>query len=116
MFHLCRRGREKLRLQAKQSFTMKAEATGRRYVYQALNKFDKNHGENDLPSDSRGRDVYMKFLEVLNVHSRQLSCSYPNYIQIKIPCGKIQKKRNIFENKTLCAIATRLAAKILLVP
>lgn len=33
---------------------MKVDGSGRRYVYQALDELDKNHRENDDPSDSTG--------------------------------------------------------------
>ena len=54
MFHLIRRGRENLRLQTKQLFAVQVDATGKRFVYQALDELDKNHRDKDLPSDSPG--------------------------------------------------------------
>ena len=54
MFHLIRRGRENLRLLTKQTFAVQADATGKKYVYQALDELDKNHRGKDQPDDSPG--------------------------------------------------------------
>ena len=45
MFHLIRRGRENLLLLTKQTFAVQADATGKKYVYQALDEMDKITGE-----------------------------------------------------------------------
>ena len=52
MFFLARRGRENLREQTKNSFTIAVDSQNRRYVYQAVDELDKNHRENDDPFDS----------------------------------------------------------------
>ena len=54
MYQLIRRGRENLRLHTKQSFAVRVDATGRKYVYQELDELDKNHRQNDDPFDSSG--------------------------------------------------------------
>ena len=54
MFHLIRRGRENLHLLTKQTFAVQADATGKKYVYQALDELDKNHRGKDQPDDSPG--------------------------------------------------------------
>ena len=54
MYQLIRRGRENLRLHTKQSFAVRVDATGRKYVYQELDELDKNHRQNDDPLDSSG--------------------------------------------------------------
>jgi len=54
MHHLIRRGRGNLRLHTKQSFAVRVDATGRKYVYQEQEELDKNHRENDYPFDSSG--------------------------------------------------------------
>lgn len=54
MFHLIRRGRENLFLLTKQTFAVQADATGKKYVYQALDELDKNHGGKYQPDDSPG--------------------------------------------------------------
>ena len=54
MFHLIRRGRENLRLLTKQTFAVQADATGKKYVYQALDELDKNHRGKDQPDYSPG--------------------------------------------------------------
>ena len=54
MFHLIRRGRENLRLLTKQTFAVQADATGKKYVYHALDELDKNHRGKDQPDDSPG--------------------------------------------------------------
>ena len=54
MFHLIRCGRENLRLLRKQTFVVEADATGNKYVYQALDGLDKNHRAKDQPDDSPG--------------------------------------------------------------
>ena len=54
MFHLIRRGRENLRLFAKQSFAVQTDATGKMFVYQAIDELDKNHRGKDDPNDSPG--------------------------------------------------------------
>ena len=52
MFNLIRRGRENLRLLTKQTFAVQADATGKKYVYQALDEL--NHRGKDQPDDSPG--------------------------------------------------------------
>ena len=52
MFFLARRGRENLREQTKNSFAIAVDSQNRRYVYQAVDELDKNHRENNDPSDS----------------------------------------------------------------
>jgi len=54
MYHLIRRGRENLRLNTKQSFAVRVDATARKYVYQEQDELHKNHRENDDPFDSSG--------------------------------------------------------------
>ena len=54
MFHLIRRGRENLRLLTKQSFAIKTDGTGRKFVYQAADELDKNHRGHDNADDSPG--------------------------------------------------------------
>ena len=54
MFHLIRCGRENLRLLRKQTFAVEADATGNKYVYQALDGLDKNHRGKDQPDYSPG--------------------------------------------------------------
>ena len=54
MFHLIRRGRENLRHLTKQTFAVQADATGKKYVYQALDELDKNHRGKYQPDDSPG--------------------------------------------------------------
>ncbi|XP_028412673.1 uncharacterized protein LOC114535592 [Dendronephthya gigantea] len=54
MFHLIRRGRENLRLFTKQSFAIKTDATGKKFVYQATDELDKNHRGHDNADDSTG--------------------------------------------------------------
>jgi len=54
MYHLIRRGRENLRLHTKQSFAVRVDLTGRKYVYQEQDELDKNHRENDHPFYSSG--------------------------------------------------------------
>ena len=54
MFHLIRHGRENLRLLTKQTFAVQADATGKKYVYHALDELDKNHRGKDQPDDSPG--------------------------------------------------------------
>lgn len=43
-FYLCRRGGENLRRMTKETFVIKTDATGREYVFQAIDEVDKNHG------------------------------------------------------------------------
>ena len=47
MFHLIRRGRENLRVMAKDSFAIGKDATGKRFVYQKKSENDKNHSYSD---------------------------------------------------------------------
>lgn len=54
MYQLIRRGRENLRLHTKQSFAIRVDGTGRKYVYQELDVLDKKHRQNDQPDDSTG--------------------------------------------------------------
>ena len=54
MFHLIRRGREKLRLLTKESFAVQVDAAGKKFVYQVVDELDKNHRANDQPDDSPG--------------------------------------------------------------
>jgi hypothetical protein len=54
MLHLIRRGRENLRQLTKHSFAINTDATGRRFVYQAIDELDKNHRGKDNPDDSTG--------------------------------------------------------------
>ena len=54
MYQLIRRGRENLRVHTKQSFPVRVDATGRKYVYQELDELEKNHRRNDDPFDSSG--------------------------------------------------------------
>ncbi|CAH3046614.1 unnamed protein product, partial [Porites lobata] len=47
--------KENLRLLTKQTFAMQVDATGKKYVYQALiDELDKNHRGKDQPDDSPG--------------------------------------------------------------
>ena len=54
MFHLIRRMRENLRLLTKQTFAVYADATGKKYVSQALDELDKNHRDKRQLDDSPG--------------------------------------------------------------
>lgn len=54
MLHLCRRGRENLREMKKTTFKIEEDSCGREYVRQVEDELDKNHRENDAPSDSPG--------------------------------------------------------------
>ena len=50
MLHLCRRGRENLRDMTKETFAIRQDASGSKYVYKAVSEFDKNHrGDDDKP-------------------------------------------------------------------
>ncbi|XP_062577122.1 uncharacterized protein LOC134238991 [Saccostrea cucullata] len=54
MFYLCRRGRENLRKMTKKTFGIDTDATGREFVYQAIDEADKNHGSNATPDETIG--------------------------------------------------------------
>ena len=54
MFHLICRGRENLHLHKRQSFSVRVDGAGQKYVYQHLDELDKNHRQNDDPFDSSG--------------------------------------------------------------
>ena len=52
IFFLVRRGRENLCQQTKQTFAIAVDSTQRKYVYQAVDKLDKNHRGSDNQQDS----------------------------------------------------------------
>ena len=54
IFFLVRRGRENLRQQTNQTFAspIAVDSCQRKYVYQAVDELDNNHGESDDPQDS----------------------------------------------------------------
>lgn len=54
MLYLCRRGRENLRAQKRDTFAIKTDSTGRRYVTQLLGELDKNHREGARPNETIG--------------------------------------------------------------
>jgi hypothetical protein len=43
-----------LREQTKSTYAVKADSTGRRYVYQAIGELDKNHREDSRPHETVG--------------------------------------------------------------
>ena len=53
---MCRRGRENLRTMKQFTFDVKIDPEdGRRFVYQALDEYDKNHNETDMDMANEGR-------------------------------------------------------------
>ena len=52
MLFLCRRGQENLRSMTKDTFRLKTDASGHKYVYQYRDELDKNHRANTSPLDS----------------------------------------------------------------
>jgi hypothetical protein len=52
MYFLCRRGRENLRTMNKETFRIAKDNKNREYVYQHVDKLDKNHRENTDPNQS----------------------------------------------------------------
>ena len=62
-FYLIRRGRENYRQMDKNTFTIKQDATGRRYISQVKDELDKNHGENDNNFDTIGEGAIYEIPE-----------------------------------------------------
>ena len=54
MFYLCRRGQKNLRSMSKSTFGIKADSSGREFVYQKEDEFDKNHRDSPTPGDTVG--------------------------------------------------------------
>lgn len=54
MLFLCRRGRENLREMTKTTFAIAVDSCGKEYVFQVTDELDKNHRENDKPTDNPG--------------------------------------------------------------
>jgi hypothetical protein len=54
VYYLCRRGRENQRAMSKDTFQVGVDASGRKFVYQAVDESDKNHNERDKPEDTVG--------------------------------------------------------------
>lgn len=54
MLYLCRRGRENLHSQTKNTFAVKTDSTGREYVFQIVSEMDKNHRVDSVPNDTTG--------------------------------------------------------------
>ena len=97
MFHLIRRGRENLRLLTKQTFAVQADATGKKYVYQALDELDKNHRGKDQPDDSpgEGRMYERPKSPYCPVKTFEL---YQSLIPVCRVCGKGRGRVNVLAN------------------
>jgi hypothetical protein len=54
MFYLCRRGQENLRSMSKSTFDINTDCSGREFVYQKEDEFDKNHRDSSAPDDTVG--------------------------------------------------------------
>ncbi|XP_076080239.1 uncharacterized protein LOC143051094 [Mytilus galloprovincialis] len=54
MFYLCRRGQENLRSMTKNTFAIKTDSSGREYVHQQIDEYDKNHRDEASPDDTVG--------------------------------------------------------------
>jgi hypothetical protein len=54
MFYLCRRGQENLRSMSKSTFGINTDSSGREFVYQKEDDFDKNHRDSSAPDDTVG--------------------------------------------------------------
>ncbi|WAR13682.1 hypothetical protein MAR_003787 [Mya arenaria] len=52
MYHLCRRGRENLRVMKKTTFAMEVDSSGREFVRKIMDEADKNHGIDSTPDDT----------------------------------------------------------------
>ncbi|XP_063415787.1 uncharacterized protein LOC134697439 [Mytilus trossulus] len=52
MFYLCRRGQENLRSMTKKTFSIKTDSSGREYVYQQIDEYDKNYCDEATPDDT----------------------------------------------------------------
>ncbi|CAC5399621.1 KCTD1_15 [Mytilus coruscus] len=52
MFYLCRRGQENLRSMTKKNICFSTDSSGREYVYQQVDEYDKNHRDEATPDDS----------------------------------------------------------------
>ena len=52
IYYMGHRGRENLRLMTKETFKIKCDNDGRRYIYQAVKESDKNHKEMDLQASN----------------------------------------------------------------
>ena len=78
VFQLIRRARENLRLLTRdlESVTVQVDAAGKRFVYQVLDKRDKNHRDKYQPDDSQVMDVCMKDLRVPTVQLKLLNFIY----------------------------------------
>ena len=79
VYYLIRRGRENLRTMTKMTFEIASDATGKRFIQQSTSERDKNHTENDHPTDTTGEGriyatgsdecpvaCFEKYLRVLN--------------------------------------------------
>ena len=50
-----RRGCENLRSVTKETFQIKTDSSGKKYLYQVLKELDKNHKEDDFSSNNEAR-------------------------------------------------------------
>ena len=56
LYYLCRRGRENLRNMTKSTFAIAIDPkNGKKFIYQAQDEADKNHGPNDTSIANQGR-------------------------------------------------------------
>ena len=56
LYYMCRRGREHLRSMKQYTYAVTTDVTdGRKYIYQAIDEYDKNHNESDTYIANEGR-------------------------------------------------------------
>ena len=56
LYYMCRRGRENLRAMKQYTFAVSQDQVdGRKYIYQAVDEYDKNHNETDTAIANEGR-------------------------------------------------------------
>lgn len=86
IYYMCRRGRQNLRPMTKETFQIATDASGKRYIYQAIKEQDKNHKEDDLSANNEARIYentgnYMANLTPVNNYEKKLKCCFEHLTQ-----------------------------------
>ena len=108
ILYFCRRGQENLREMKQDTFSIKTDGSGRRYVEQTVGEMDKNHKDTDAIDDTIGEGrMYATGSPFCPV------ASFEKYLS-KLPKGPAAKKDlflrplDSFTHRTLSGITTRL--------
>lgn len=55
IYYMCRRGRQNLRKMTKETYEIKSDPSGRKFIEQAVKEHDKNHRADDMSPNSQAR-------------------------------------------------------------